>query len=367
MSAESVDCLVAAGEPAVNHLAGYWRYFGGLSAAVIDSDGHLTLVVSFDEADGARALVDASVDVQTYGARGFGLVPDPGPLLTDAVAHLPAVAGAARLGTAGLGTLGPLSAFFDQLSVKVRGQVVDAEPHIALIRQVKDADELARISRAYELAWIAQDTVRNRARPGKSEIELFSEAQSSAQIEAAEPIAFFGDLLCGVRSAEVCAPIRVAGGARVAAGDGIVCDLAVGCRGYWGDTAETVVVGDNSDIEGVRLALLAILDRCAARLRPGVFASAVFKTMREEIREAFPGGEFPHHGGHGVGLGAYDDPHVIGDDHTSLLAGMVIALEPGVYFPERYGARVERMYVVTPEGGRDPRAAINTSTHERKR
>ena len=30
---------------------------------------------------------------------------------------------------------------------------------------------------------------------------------------------------------------------------------------------------------------------------------------------------------------------------------MVIAVEPGVYFPGRYGARVENVFVVAPEGG----------------
>jgi Xaa-Pro aminopeptidase len=71
----------------------------------------------------------------------------------------------------------------------------------------------------------------------------------------------------------------------------------------------------------------------------------------------------------GPGLSAaeprIDDPHVIGDDDTPLATGMVLALEPGVYFPNRYGARVERMYVVTPGGGRELRAASDPPSEER--
>jgi Xaa-Pro aminopeptidase len=37
---------------------------------------------------------------------------------------------------------------------------------------------------------------------------------------------------------------------------------------------------------------------------------------------------------------------------------MVIALEPGVYFPGRFGARVENVFVVTPEGGVELREAL---------
>jgi Xaa-Pro aminopeptidase len=30
---------------------------------------------------------------------------------------------------------------------------------------------------------------------------------------------------------------------------------------------------------------------------------------------------------------------------------MVLAVEPGVYFADRFGVRVERVYVVSPDGG----------------
>jgi Xaa-Pro aminopeptidase len=73
--------------------------------------------------------------------------------------------------------------------------------------------------------------------------------------------------------------------------------------------------------------------------------------MQRQIAESFPGGEFPHHGGHGVGLGSFEDPHVIPTDETPFEAGMVLALEPGVYFQGRYGARVEELYLVTDGGG----------------
>jgi D-alanyl-D-alanine dipeptidase len=55
---------------------------------------------------------------------------------------------------------------------------------------------------------------------------------------------------------------------------------------------------------------------------------------------------------------SFEDPHVIPADDTPLESWMVIALEPGVYFPGRYGARVENVFVVTPEGGVELRDAL---------
>jgi len=84
--------------------------------------------------------------------------------------------------------------------------------------------------------------------------------------------------------------------------------------------------------------------------------------MRGEIEATFPAGEFPHHGGHGVGLSSFEDPHVIPGDETPLEPGMVIALEPGVYFPGRFGVRVERLYVVAADGGVELRDAVGSAS-----
>jgi len=84
---------------------------------------------------------------------------------------------------------------------------------------------------------------------------------------------------------------------------------------------------------------------------PGAAGSSVFEHVHTRVVEAFPGGELPHHAGHGLGLGAFEDPHLIPSDDTPFEPWMVIAVEPGVYFPGRYGARVENVFVVTPGGG----------------
>ncbi len=97
MAAETVDCTIVLGADNVNHLCGYWRYFGGPSALVIGSDGERTLIVMRDEAPIASAHSDAD-QVLAYGERGFGINLDPLTDLVSAVAAVPAVAQARRLG-----------------------------------------------------------------------------------------------------------------------------------------------------------------------------------------------------------------------------------------------------------------------------
>jgi Xaa-Pro dipeptidase len=345
-----IDCSVIVGHTGVNHLVGYWRYCGSPPCLVLDREGRTALYVAFDERESTPQPNVA--EVHTYGSRGFGLVLDAVPLIVKAVQRDPSVVRAKHIAVAS-----ELSLDAEALTSMTSAEIVDTTSALDTIRLIKDADELRRIGRAYELAWTAQATVRERAVAGVEEIQLFTDALATAQVAAGEPISFVADLLSGENTASVCAPIRVAGRRRVKAGDPVIADLVVGFRGYWGDTADTVTAGPNAEVESARAELLGILESAAARLVPGARASDIFESIRADIVSTFPLGEFPHHAGHAVGLSHLADPHLIPTDQRPLAAWMVIAVEPGVYF-SGWGARVEQMYVVTPSGGIDVRDAL---------
>jgi Xaa-Pro aminopeptidase len=226
------------------------------------------------------------------------------------------------------------------------------------MRLLKDEDELAKILHAYELCWLGQRAVGEAAAAGASEIEMFTAAQSAAQVAHGEPIEFLADLLAGANTAAVCCPIHVAGDRRAQAGDPVIADVVVRADGYWGDTAETHVSGSNAEAEQARAVLLDILGQARTELVPGNTGAELFRAMDARIRKAFPVGEFPHHGGHALGLTSFEDPHLIPSDDTPLESWMAIAVEPGVYFPGRWGARVENVFIVTPDGGVELREAM---------
>ncbi|KKG13481.1 hypothetical protein DU34_03075 [Methanosarcina mazei] len=58
---------------------------------------------------------------------------------------------------------------------------------------------------------------------------------------------------------------------------------------------------------------------------------------------------FTHSTGHGVGLDIHELPGV-GESSFILEAGNVITIEPGLYYPEIGGIRLEDMVLVTEEG-----------------
>ena len=356
MAANGVDALVAARPDLVTWLAGYSRYYGGLSAVVVGRDGERVLVVARDEVAVAERLSDAD-RVIGYGERGFGIELNPAPLMLGAVSELAAVSSARRIATAGE------AADF----APAGGDPVPADAALHQLSLVKDPDEVARIHHSYELCWVAQAAVADGAAAGATEIEIMTAAQGAAQVAHGSPIEFAADLLAGPNTAEVCGPIAIPGLSRAEPDKPVIADICIGAGGYWADTCRTHVSGTNAEVADIYQQLGLILESAAVELRSGATGAQVFGGMRDQILAAWPDGEFPHHGGHGVGLSVFDDPHVIPTDQQRLESWMVMALEPGIYLPGRFGVRRENLFLVTPDGGVELTQAVSRPLAARAR
>ncbi|HQL88063.1 MAG TPA: Xaa-Pro peptidase family protein [Lentisphaeria bacterium] len=129
--------------------------------------------------------------------------------------------------------------------------------------------------------------------------------------------------------------------------------------GYCGDLTRTVVKGKAPDI--VRRAFDAVYkaqQAALAMLRPGVTGATVHKAVTETLDaagfptdvEAKPPHGFFHSTGHGLGLEVHEAPSLSSAAATPLLVGNVVTIEPGLYYPEWGGVRLENVAVITPEG-----------------
>jgi len=224
----------------------------------------------------------------------------------------------------------------------------DAPPILERERMMKDPAELDLIRAAVVLGARLFDRALEVLRPGVKEVEVAAEMELMARRAGAEGMSFPTIIASGPRSA---LPHGRASEQAIAPGGFVVCDFGVILASYCSDQTRTVWVGPRSEralsaYEAVRAAQQAAIDV----VRPGITAGEVDEAARKVLRKAGLGKYFTHSTGHGVGLEIHEPPRVAGGQKTVLKPGMVITIEPGVYFPGKWGVRIEDMVAVT-EGG----------------
>jgi Xaa-Pro aminopeptidase len=90
-----------------------------------------------------------------------------------------------------------------------------------------------------------------------------------------------------------------------------------------------------------------------------VAAEEVDAVARGVIDEAGLGEYFIHRTGHGIGIEEHEDPYIVAGNRTPLKTGHAFSVEPGIYFPGRFGMRLEDIVVVGDDGP-DP---LNRADH----
>jgi Xaa-Pro aminopeptidase len=244
--------------------------------------------------------------------------------------------------------------------------------------------------------------IRRRRSKNASEVEGVRRAQAAADagmaaaaelLRAATPrdgvLAHDGDALTSeavrARIRDVCAEmgapadddVIVAAGAAGAtghergtgplpAGVPVIVDIwpRDGRSGCYSDMTRTFVSGRTpaEDVSRWHALVHTALERVYERLRPGVtgrelFAAAcdVFEEAGEPTQRTKPEGEtlrdgFFHSLGHGVGLEVHEEPSLGRTGADPLVAGDVLAIEPGCYRSGYGGVRLEDLVLVTADG-----------------
>jgi Xaa-Pro aminopeptidase len=224
----------------------------------------------------------------------------------------------------------------------------DSQSVVERLRMVKEDGELDRIRAAVRLGATLFDRALAVLRPGVKEAEVAAEMEYAARRAGAEAMSFPTIIASGERSA---LPHGRATEQAIAAGGFVVCDFGVILAGYCSDQTRTVWVGEPT--KDARLAYEAVKEAqqaAIAAVRPGARVGEVDAAARKVLSKAGLGRYFTHSTGHGVGLEIHEAPRVAAGQTEVLKPGMVITVEPGVYFPGKWGVRIEDMVAVNDGG-----------------
>jgi Xaa-Pro aminopeptidase len=248
--------------------------------------------------------------------------------------------------------------------LNLRTDAPDAEqslagPILRELRMRKDNAELAALRRAGEAIDRVHARMGEWLRAGRTEAEVGADIAAAIVAEGHAEVGF---VVVG-SGPNGASPHHDVSDRVIQQGDVVVVDIGGPVpEGYNSDSTRTYALGEpsHSDVLATYTVLQRAQQAAVDVVRPGVTARTVDETARQIITDAGFGEYFIHRTGHGIGLDVHEEPYIIGGNDLRLEPGMAFSVEPGIYLPGRWGARIEDIVVVTDHGV----ASLNNQPHD---
>ena len=224
-----------------------------------------------------------------------------------------------------------------------------AGPIVRELRMRKDAAEVDGLRRAGAAIDRVHARMAEFLQVGRTENEIGADI-AAAIVEEGHTVAEFVIVGSGPNGAS---PHHGVSDRVVEAGDVVVIDIGGPIEsGYCSDSTRTYVMGEprDADVADTYAVLQAAQQAAVDAVRPGVAAQDIDAAARAVITDAGFGEFFIHRTGHGIGLDVHEHPYIVSGNDMPLEAGMAFSVEPGIYQPGRWGARIEDIVVVTEDG-----------------
>ena len=332
MRARGIDALLVSIGSDLPYLTGYRAFpLERITALVLPADGDPALFVP--ELEAPRVHTSVAVHAWAETDDPFGLM----------AAMLP------KTGTIAVGDQ-MWASFLIAFQAHLTGaSFVDAEPLMASLRVIKEADEVAALRDAAHGVDRVADELCNVRFSGRTEREI-SRIVTDLTLASGHDSVSFAIVASGPNGAS---PHHEASDRTIRPGDAIVIDFGGRVRGYGSDTTRMYCVGHTPDgFEDAYAVLVSAQKAAVGAVRPGMTAESIDAAARSIIDDAGYGRFFIHRTGHGIGLDAHEQPYLVEGNEQPIEAGMAFSIEPGIYLPKRWGMRVEDI-VVAVEGGVD--------------
>jgi Xaa-Pro aminopeptidase len=234
-------------------------------------------------------------------------------------------------------------------AVAATGLTVDWQPLEGMVedlREVKTPEETAAIRRALALTEETLLEVAATLTPGLTEGQVAWEIEGRLREKGAEGLAFAPIVAGGPNSAR---PHHQPGDYRLQAGEPIIIDMGARLAGYCADLTRTFILGaPDAQFRKIYDLVRRAQERAEQKLRAGMDSLAGDALARDVIAAAGYGEAFGHSLGHGVGLAVHEAPSLSPhkDRATTLRAGGIVTVEPGIYLTGWGGVRLEDMVLL---------------------
>jgi Xaa-Pro dipeptidase len=253
-------------------------------------------------------------------------------------------------------------AFFAEHAPEI--EIVFAGDLVQRLRMRKGPDEVEMIRQAGAMSDAAIRASIAASLPGVAEVT----AETAGVVALREAAAAAADgtvvdaipmVLAGPRSSM---PHEFTTGRPIGVGEVMWHCWLVSYRGYWVENIRTAIAAPESgSFERAYGVLHDSLIAGQQTARPGATASDVYHAVMGILHGAkLPGSVILNRSGHGMGLEYHEPPFIEDGDDTVLEPGMVITVEPGLWFPGTGGLALSNTLLVTEDG---PELLTTTPEH----
>jgi D-alanyl-D-alanine dipeptidase len=226
------------------------------------------------------------------------------------------------------------------------------------LRMVKDAAEVDALCKAGAAIDRVHARVPEFLVPGRTEADIAADIAEAIVAEGHSEVAFV-IVGSGPHGAD---PHHEYSDREIRVGDIVVVDIGGSYEpGYNSDSTRTYSIGEPNSEVAQQYSVLQRAQRAAVdAVRPGVTAEQIDAAARGVLADAGLAEYFVHRTGHGIGLSVHEEPYIVAGNHLPLQVGMAFSVEPGIYFPGQWGARIEDIVVVSEDGA----LPVNHRPHE---
>jgi Xaa-Pro aminopeptidase len=320
--------------------------FERLTALVVPADGAPTVVVPRME---LASLKESAAAELGLAVRDWVDGDDPYAMVADALGGAPARIAVTEAMPA-LHLL-PLADVFGEVPVLATGV-------LRTLRMVKDPAEIDALRKAGAAIDRVHARVPEFLVAGRTEADVAADIAEAIVAEGHASAAFI-IVGSGPHGAD---PHHECSDRELRAGDIVVVDIGGPYEpGYNSDSTRTYSIGEPEPEVARRYAVLQRAQQAAVdAVRPGVTAEQVDAAARDVLAEEGLAEAFVHRTGHGIGLSVHEEPYIVAGNDLPLQPGMAFSVEPGIYFPGEWGARIEDIVIVTEDGA----SPVNTRPHD---
>jgi Xaa-Pro aminopeptidase len=355
MTERGLDALVVRTPDNVLYLTGFWG-MKGYDACVFPREGEPVLIcleASADDADRSSYTRDIRL-ISGYAPDD----PRPVPARTleaalAATVDYENVGLELSLGTQASDRMVGEPTTFTKAWFDAWPDALDATPLIVEARSIKSSQEVERMRLANEICAAAMEHVARELRPGMKESEAAAIWQGfvhgegtgwKGTVDLALPFSL-------VWSGPGIRTFTATGDRPVQADQPTLFEIWVCADGYWADHTKLLCPGVlRADYRELEAGLLDVYNRAVDHCRPGASTAELDVLVRDGLTAIGYPDQPSHPICHGIGARAHEPPYPHRASSGEFREGMVLAIEPGVYWPGGGGLRVEDNFLVNADG-----------------